>query len=89
MAIEDEMNKQLALTSRKEENEAQELVKITTYIREDQAVALEMIENAMRYGLGVNFDRATLIQEALDLLIEKHIVGIDFRKKKIKIIERP
>jgi hypothetical protein len=49
------MIERFALTSRKEENEAEELIEITTYIREDQALALEILENARRYSSGVNF----------------------------------
>jgi hypothetical protein len=78
------MDKPLTLVNKKEEKEAsesvEELIEITTYIREDQALALEIIENARRYGMGVNFDRGTLIREALDLLIEKNVVGIDLRR---------
>jgi hypothetical protein len=58
------------------------LVEITTYIREDQAFALEILENAERQTAGKDFDRAKLIQEALDLLIEKHIVIVDLRKNR-------
>jgi arginyl-tRNA synthetase len=71
------MNERLALTSQKEENEAEELIEITTYIREDQALALEILENARRYSSGANFDKGTLIREALDLMIEKY--RTDFR----------
>ena len=66
-----------ALTSQKEENEAEELIEITTYIREDQALALEILENARKYSSGVNFDKETLIWEALDLMIERY--KTDFR----------
>ena len=59
------------------------LVEITTHIREDQAFALEILENAERQRLGKDFDRAKLIQEALDLLVEKHIVIVDLRKNRI------
>ena len=71
------MIERFALTSQKEENEAEELIKITTHIREDQALALEILENARRYSSGVNFDKGTLIREALDLMIEKY--RTDFR----------
>jgi hypothetical protein len=53
------------------------LIEITTYIREDQALALEILENPRRYSSGVNFDKGTLIREALDLMIEKY--KTDFR----------
>ena len=59
------------------------LVEITTHIREDQAFALEILENAERQRLGKDFDGAKLIQEALDLLVEKHIVIVDLRKNRI------
>jgi hypothetical protein len=71
------MIERFALTSRKEENEAEELIEMTTYIREDQALALEILENARRYSSVVNFDKGTLIREALDLMIEKY--GTDLR----------
>jgi hypothetical protein len=74
---EDEINDRLALTSQKEETEAEELIEITTYIREDQALALEILENARKYSSGVNFDRGTLIREALGLMIERY--KTDFR----------
>jgi hypothetical protein len=70
------MNERFALTSQKEETEAAEfdeyLIEITTRIREDQAWALEILELQRQTMLGVNFDKATLIREALDLLMEKH-----------------
>ena len=69
------MNERLALTSQKEEtNDAESdeyLIEITTHIREDQAWALEILGFLREQVLGANFDRATLIREALDLLIEK------------------
>ena len=57
--------------------EAEELIEITTYIREDQALALEILENARRYSSGANFDKGTLIREALDLMIDRY--KTDFR----------
>jgi hypothetical protein len=70
------MNERLALTSQKEETETAEsddyLIEITTHIREDQAWALELLGWKRQEYLGVNFDKATLIREALDLLIEKY-----------------
>jgi hypothetical protein len=73
---EDEMNERLALTGQREETETAEsddyLVEITTHIREDQAWALELLGWKRQAYLGVNFDKATLIREALDLLIEKY-----------------
>jgi len=85
------MSEQLGLTSRNEEDDAsesvEELIEITTYIREDQLLALEILENARRHSLGANFDRSTMIREALDMLIEKSIVAIDLRRD--KIVKRP
>ena len=74
------MNERLALTSQKEEtNEAESdeyLIEITTHIREDQAWALEILGFLREQVLGANFDRATLIREALDLLIEKYQIQV-------------
>ncbi|HEU0177134.1 MAG TPA: hypothetical protein VFV58_22960 [Blastocatellia bacterium] len=74
------MNERFALTSHKEETETAEsddyLIEITTHIREDQAWALEMLGALRELALGVNFDRATLIREALDLLIEKYNIPV-------------
>jgi hypothetical protein len=77
---EDEMNERFALTSQKEETETAEsdeyLIEITTHIREDQAWALEILGMLRQQNLGVNFDKATLIREALDLLIEKYNIQV-------------
>jgi len=74
------MNEGHALTVRKEETEAAEsddcLIEITTHIREDQAWALELLGWKRQEYLGVNFDKATLIREALDLLIEKYNIRV-------------
>jgi len=45
-------------------------------IREDQALALEILENARRYSSGANFDKGTLIRVALDLMIERYKTDI-------------
>jgi len=70
------MNERFALTSQKNETEAAEsddyLIEITTRIREDQAWALELLGWKREAYLGANYDKATLIREALDLLIEKY-----------------
>ena len=75
------MNERFALTSQKEEtNEAESdeyLIEITTHIREDQAWALEILGFLREQVFGANFDRATLIREALDLLIEKYQIQVD------------
>ena len=74
------MNEWFALTSQKEEtNEAESdeyLIEITAHIREDQAWALEILGWMRQEYLGVNFDKATLIREALDLLIEKYNIQV-------------
>jgi hypothetical protein len=58
------------------------LVEVTTYIREDQACALEMIQIAEQQARGSPCDQAELFQEALDLLIRARIIAIDQRKVK-------
>jgi hypothetical protein len=77
---EDEMNERFALTSQKDETEAAEsddyLIEITTHIREDQAWALEILGCLRERTLGANFDKATLIREALDLLTEKYNIRV-------------
>lgn len=57
------------------------LVEVTTYIREDQALALEMIELAEQQRGGAGCDQAALFQEALDMLINTRLVAIRLRKK--------
>jgi len=52
------------------------LVEITAHIRADQALALELLENARRQRSGGDFDKDQLIREALDLLVEKSFVAI-------------
>jgi hypothetical protein len=59
------------------------LVEVTTYIREDQACALEMIQIAEEQTRGAPCDQAELFQEALDLLIKTRIFAIDKRARKI------
>jgi hypothetical protein len=70
------MEERFALTSEKEETETAEsdeyLIEIKTHVREDQAWALEILGVQRQIILGVNFDKATLIREALDLLMEKY-----------------
>ena len=48
------------------------LAKVTLYIRPDQVVAIEDIQLAERKSTGKRPDKSDLIQEALDLLIEKY-----------------
>jgi hypothetical protein len=59
--------------------DSQELVEVTTYIREDQACALEMIRIAEQHARGAPCDQAELFQEALDLLIKNRFFLIDKR----------
>lgn len=48
------------------------LAKVTLYIRPDQVVSIEDIQLAERKSTGKRPDKSDLIQEALDLLIEKY-----------------
>lgn len=64
----------VALIEQISESDSTGLVKVTTYIREDQAFALEIMENAERQRRGKDFDQSELFQEALDLLIKARIV---------------
>lgn len=73
----------LTVVSRNDDTDSPKLVEITAYTRADQAFALELLENAGRQKLGRDFDKSKLIQEALDLLIEKSIVAIRLRKNKL------
>jgi hypothetical protein len=59
------------------------LVEVTTYIREDQACALEMIQIAEQLHRGAPCDQAELFQEALDMLIKARMIGIDKRTSKM------
>ena len=67
-----EINNQLVPVSDAAAESDDYLIEITTWIREDQAWALEILGWKRETYLGVNFDKATLIREALDLLIEKY-----------------
>jgi hypothetical protein len=68
----DEINNHLVPVSDAAAESDECLIEITTHIREDQAWALELLGWKRETYLGVNFDKATLIREALDLLIEKY-----------------
>jgi hypothetical protein len=59
------------------------MVEITAFIRADQRFALDLIENSERRRLGGDFDSASLIQEALDLLIEKKLVVVRLGRKNL------
>jgi hypothetical protein len=76
MVIEDEISDQLVPASDAAAESDEYLIEITTHIREDQAWALELLGFLRELTLGVNFDKATLIREALDLLFEKYNIRI-------------
>jgi hypothetical protein len=59
---------------------AEQLIELTTYIREDQQFALELIENAEIAKSGAN-DLHEIIREALDMLINERIKAVDMREK--------
>ncbi len=63
------------------ENDSPQLVEVTTYIREDQALALEMIQIAEQQRGGAGRDQAVLFQEALDMLINTRLRAIRVGKK--------
>lgn len=68
----DEINNQLVPVIDASSESDEYLIEITTHIREDQAWALELLGVRRQIFLGVNFDKSTLIREALDLLMEKY-----------------
>lgn len=72
-----------ALVDQSRDGDSENFVKVTTYIREDQALALELIENAERESRGGSFDQAELFQEALDMLIKERIIAIKLPSKQI------
>lgn len=75
-----EKRSEKALLYKSLDDQSSGLVQVTTYIREDQAFALELLETAERQRRGRRFDRAELFQEALDLLIKARIVAIRLPK---------
>ena len=52
---------------------ARECVKVTLYIRPDQVVAIEDIQLRERKRTDNRRDKSSLVQEALDLLVEKYL----------------
>jgi hypothetical protein len=62
------------------ESESQKLVQITAQIREDQLLALEILQTAEQQKRGEFYDASNLIQEAIDLLIKKHMIAIRLKK---------
>jgi len=75
-----EMIKSSALAIPDSEKESQNLVEITAYIREDQLLALEILQTAEQHRRGKYFDGSELIQEAIDLLIKKHIIAVKLKQ---------
>jgi hypothetical protein len=72
-----------ALISPFVERDSPALVEVTTYIREDQACALEMIQIGEQLHRGAPCDQAELFQEALDMLIKARMIVIDKRASKM------
>ena len=70
-----------AFVSAATESDGDRLVEVNTYVREDQAFALEIIQNAERQRGRIR-GQAELFQEGLDLLIAKHLVALRLRKNR-------
>jgi hypothetical protein len=51
---------------------ANDLAKVTLYVRPDQVVGIEAIQLQERKRTGMRPDKSRLVQEALDLLINKY-----------------
>jgi hypothetical protein len=82
MSKEEDMKDKDALIVQPVERDSSGLVEVTTYIREDQACALEMIQTAEQQSRGAPCDQAELFQEALDLLIKSRIFMMDLRPRR-------
>ncbi len=54
------------------EKEEKTVEKVTLYIRPEQVIALEQIQLTQRQRTGKKPKKSELVQEALDLLIEKY-----------------
>ena len=54
------------------DNNEKTIEKVTLYIRSEQVIALEQIQLAQRQRTGKKPKKSELVQEALDLLIEKY-----------------
>ncbi len=59
-------------TSKNFKNEDKVLEKVTLYVRPEQVMALEEIQLAQRKLTGKKPKKSELVQEALDLLINKY-----------------
>jgi hypothetical protein len=55
-----------------QENQRKKLEKVTLYVRPDQVMQLEEIQLQERRRTGKRPDKSDLVQEALDLLIQKY-----------------
>jgi hypothetical protein len=84
MAKKDDQNKEIIASSSlaipDSEEDSEKLVEITAYIREDQLLALEILQTAEQQKRGEFYDGSKLIQEAIDLLIKKHIIAVKLNK---------
>ena len=63
----------LANTTRNGKKNGKEFAKVTLYVRPDQVIAIEDIQLRERKRTGGRPDKSTLVQEALDLLVEKYL----------------
>ncbi len=68
----EEPNQPSALNNPQAQADKPIVSKVTLYIRPDQVFAVEAIQLAERQRTGQKPDKSELIQEALDLLIEKY-----------------
>src|SRR5262245_17292686 len=57
-----------------EDQESQDFIKVSYYIRPDQDDTLEEIKLAVRRATGERTDKSALIREAIDLLADKYNV---------------
>ena len=92
-AKEEKTPTELMTISPSESSDSSTLVEITTYIRADQAFALEILENAERHRLGKDFDKAKLFLEALGyqklFVYEKYRTTYEFGNCHIMLDEMP
>jgi len=68
--------KESSLAMSNSERDSPNLVQITAYIREDQLLGLEIIQTAEQQKRKEFYDASNLIQEAVDLLIQKHLIAV-------------
>ena len=77
-AIEKKKESTLAISG--SEDDSEKLVEITAHIREDQLLALEIIQTAEQQKRGEFYDGSKLIQEAIDLLIKNRLIAVKLKK---------